>query len=197
MVRADGWMSWMVVIGGVGFGAAAFESLTELNREGRVGLGGIWQAARVATEATRDRDFGDGDVDSMLRPELRSAAPTRRPPCARQGARYAGQGQSGGHPAVFPHSVSAPSHGLLPAPHAPPRVPGSPQQPTACPQESPTRYDRRRIGNIPLCHNYPSVASSLEWVAWPPGFSEPALPCPGRATAIQARAVFSATAFPE
>ena len=61
---------------------AAFESLTELNREGRVGLGGIWQAARVVTEAARDGDFGDGDVDRLLMTvgAIRSEAPERPPP---------------------------------------------------------------------------------------------------------------------
>lgn len=61
---------------------AAFESLDELNREGRVGFGGIWRTARVVTSATRDGDFGDGDVDLLLMTvgAIRSEAPPRPPP---------------------------------------------------------------------------------------------------------------------
>lgn len=61
---------------------AAFASLDELNREGRVGLGGIWRAARVVTSAARDGDFGEGDVDRLLMTvgAIRREAPPRPPP---------------------------------------------------------------------------------------------------------------------
>ena len=45
---------------------AAFESLTELNREGRVGFRHIWRAARVVAAATADGEFGNRDVESLL-----------------------------------------------------------------------------------------------------------------------------------
>ncbi len=45
---------------------AAFETLTELNREGRVGFRHIWRAARVVAAATADGEFGNRDVESLL-----------------------------------------------------------------------------------------------------------------------------------
>ena len=45
---------------------AAFATLTELNREGRVGFRHIWRAARVVAAATADGEFGNGDVESLL-----------------------------------------------------------------------------------------------------------------------------------
>ena len=45
---------------------AAFETLAELSREGRVGIRDIWRTARVVAAATADGDFGDGDVEDLL-----------------------------------------------------------------------------------------------------------------------------------
>ena len=45
---------------------AAFETLEELNREGRVGFRHIWRAARVVAAATADGEFGDRDVERLL-----------------------------------------------------------------------------------------------------------------------------------
>lgn len=45
---------------------AAFETLTELNREGRVGFRHIWRAIRVVAAATTDGEFGDRDVEALL-----------------------------------------------------------------------------------------------------------------------------------
>lgn len=63
---------------------AAFESLTELNREGRVGLRELWRTARVVGQATADGDFGEGDVDLLLMTvgSIRSEAPPRSAPRA-------------------------------------------------------------------------------------------------------------------
>ncbi len=63
---------------------AAFESLTELNREGRVGLAELWRTARIVGTATADGSFGDGDVDLLLMTvgSIRSEAPPPRAPRA-------------------------------------------------------------------------------------------------------------------
>jgi membrane protease YdiL (CAAX protease family) len=60
---------------------AAFETLTELNREGRVGLRHVWRAATVVATATTDGEFGSGDVESLLMAVggIRQDAEERRP----------------------------------------------------------------------------------------------------------------------
>ena len=60
---------------------AAFETLTELNREGRVGLRHVWRAATVVATATTDGEFGNGDVESLLMAVggIRQDAEDRRP----------------------------------------------------------------------------------------------------------------------
>ena len=45
---------------------AAFETLTELNREGRVGFRHVWRAIRVVAAATADGEFGNRDVEALL-----------------------------------------------------------------------------------------------------------------------------------
>ena len=45
---------------------AAFETLSELNREGRVGFGHLWRTVRVMAAATADGEFGDRDVEALL-----------------------------------------------------------------------------------------------------------------------------------
>ena len=59
---------------------AAFETLAELNREGRVGFRHIWRAARVVAAATADGEFGDGDVERLLMTvgAIRQEPPVRR-----------------------------------------------------------------------------------------------------------------------
>lgn len=55
--------------GAVGRGSeidAAFETLAELSREGRVGIRDLWRTARVVAAATADGEFGDGDVEALL-----------------------------------------------------------------------------------------------------------------------------------
>ena len=61
---------------------AAFETLTELNREGRVGFRHIWRAARVVAAATADGEFGNRDVESLLMAVggIHQDAGDRRPP---------------------------------------------------------------------------------------------------------------------
>ena len=61
---------------------AAFETLTELNREGRVGFRHIWRAARVVAVATADGEFGNRDVESLLMAVggIHQDAGDRRPP---------------------------------------------------------------------------------------------------------------------
>ena len=61
---------------------AAFETLTELNREGRVGFRHIWRAARVVAAATADGEFGNRDVESLLMAVggIHRDAGDRRPP---------------------------------------------------------------------------------------------------------------------
>ena len=60
---------------------AAFETLTELNREGRVGFRHVWRAATVVAAATTDGEFGNGDVESLLMAVggIRQDAEERRP----------------------------------------------------------------------------------------------------------------------
>ena len=60
---------------------AAFETLTELNREGRVGLRHVWRAATVVATATTDGEFGNADVESLLMAVggIRQDAEDRRP----------------------------------------------------------------------------------------------------------------------
>ena len=60
---------------------AAFETLTELNREGRVGFRHVWRAATVVAAATTDGEFGNGDVESLLMAVggIRQDAEDRRP----------------------------------------------------------------------------------------------------------------------
>ncbi len=45
---------------------AAFDTLGELNREGRLGFRHIWRATRAVAQATRDGEFGEGDVEDLL-----------------------------------------------------------------------------------------------------------------------------------
>ena len=45
---------------------AAFDTLLELNREGRLGLGHVWRAARVVGVATADGRFDRDDVENLL-----------------------------------------------------------------------------------------------------------------------------------
>ncbi len=45
---------------------AAFETLSELNREGRIRFRHLWRAAQVVAAATADGDFGDLDVERLL-----------------------------------------------------------------------------------------------------------------------------------
>lgn len=67
---------------------AAFETLSELNREGRVRFRHIWRAARVVAAATADGEFGDGDVERLLmtvgairqEPATERQSPDRRRP---------------------------------------------------------------------------------------------------------------------
>ena len=61
---------------------AAFETLTELNREGRVGFRHIWRAARVVAAATADGEFGNRDVEALLMAVggIHQDAGDRRPP---------------------------------------------------------------------------------------------------------------------
>ena len=61
---------------------AAFETLTELNREGRVGFRHIWRTARVVAAATADGEFGNRDVESLLMAigGIHQDAGDRRPP---------------------------------------------------------------------------------------------------------------------
>ena len=60
---------------------AAFETLTELNREGRVGFRHVWRAATVIATATTDGEFGNADVESLLMAVggIRQDAEERRP----------------------------------------------------------------------------------------------------------------------
>ena len=60
---------------------AAFETLTELNREGRVGFRHVWRAATVVAAATTDGEFGNADVESLLMAVggIRQDAEDRRP----------------------------------------------------------------------------------------------------------------------
>ena len=61
---------------------AAFETLIELNREGRVGFRHIWRTARVVAAATADGEFGNRDVESLLMAVggIHQDAGDRRPP---------------------------------------------------------------------------------------------------------------------
>ena len=61
---------------------AAFETLTELNREGRVGFRHVWRAARTVAAATADGEFGDRDVEILLMTVggIHRDAGDRRPP---------------------------------------------------------------------------------------------------------------------
>lgn len=58
---------------------AAFETLSELSREGRVGVLQVWRAARLVAAATADGEFGDADVEALLMTvgAIRSEAPNR------------------------------------------------------------------------------------------------------------------------
>lgn len=69
---------------------AAFETLTELNREGRVGFRHLWRTIRVMAAATADGEFGNRDVESLLmavggihRDAGERAPPAESPPEAR------------------------------------------------------------------------------------------------------------------
>lgn len=58
---------------------AAFETLSELSREGRVGVLQVWRAARLVAAATADGEFGEADVEALLMTvgAIRSEAPNR------------------------------------------------------------------------------------------------------------------------
>lgn len=58
---------------------AAFETLSELSREGRVGIRQVWRAARLVAAATADGEFGEADVEALLMTvgAIRSEAPNR------------------------------------------------------------------------------------------------------------------------
>lgn len=58
---------------------AAFETLSELSREGRVGIRQVWRAARLVAAATADGEFGDADVEALLMTvgAIRREAPNR------------------------------------------------------------------------------------------------------------------------
>ncbi len=45
---------------------AAFDTLGDLNRDGRLGILDVWRAARAIADATSDGDFGDRDVEDLL-----------------------------------------------------------------------------------------------------------------------------------
>lgn len=80
---------------------AAFETLAELNREGRVGFRHVWRAATVVAAATTDGEFGNADVESLLMAVggIRQDAEDRRPrlePRSREAPQPARAGESEG-----------------------------------------------------------------------------------------------------
>ncbi len=57
---AEGASSWSEEVD------AAFDTLGDLNREGRLGFRQLWRTTRAVAEATRDGEFGEGDVEDLL-----------------------------------------------------------------------------------------------------------------------------------